>query len=480
MMIPRNHGATGRSTTRARLQLEDLEQRQVLSTLYLSPVAGANHYDTFQKAYAAAHLGDIIQIEPGATASSIGAGVNGHRLAGGAINTSNITIDNTRIVAGEWVQVNGGGGSEDSFVNAVQQNSPTSETLFFSQPLADNHTGGGGVVVTMGQLGIDKTITLQGDPNDPQAVVASPLETPAGASGLVFKNLHFTSPQGLVLDSGHQNVTVENSTLTLLQMSIGPGNASDTITGNTITGAAIINGDSSGLTADRVTNNKFIGSGSLYMINNGDSLVSDNTFQVSQNGDPFTAITIVNSPRILMYNNTVTINNADTDTTALFLWDSQDYPQSLIARVEDNVFDTAGKGVGLDTSGLVNAKVQGNDFRHNAVGVYLSGNGFSVGKVDLGGGSLGSRGLNNFSSFTPADTAKGDFAISLHNTSATDQVFAYLDTWSSLYRPNVVKDSLNNTKSNEAVFSSNPPGTGEILRSFQFPRVPFLTGGSVR
>ena len=44
------------------MHLEELEQRQVPSTLYLSPVAGANHYSTFQQAYLAANPGDVLQV----------------------------------------------------------------------------------------------------------------------------------------------------------------------------------------------------------------------------------------------------------------------------------------------------------------------------------------------------------------------------------------------------------------------------------
>jgi hypothetical protein len=326
-----------------------------------------------------------------------------------------------------------------------------------------DHTGAGAKVVTTGELGVAKALTLQGDPNDTAALVVSPLETPTGAAGVVFNNLSFTDPNGLSIDGGHQNITIEDSTLSLLQMTIGKGNANDTIAGNTFTGGVIVNGDGAGLTADHILNNRFIGSGSLYMINNGDSVVSGNTFNVSQNGDPFVAITLVNCPSILVYNNTVNISNADGQTTALLLWDTSFYRQSLTPYVENNVLNTAGQGVGLETSGAVGALVQGNDFRNNAVGVYLSGDGNTAGNVDLGGGSFGSVGQNNFSSFTAAGVASGHFAISMHNTSANDQVFAYGNIWSSVVPPNVVKDSYANSHANEAVLAGSTPGTGEIL-----------------
>ncbi len=461
------HRPTAPAGRRFRPVLESLEDRDVLSTLFLVPNSvpvDNSHFHSFQTAYQAAHAGDVIQVEPGAAVSSVGQGVSGHWLSGGAANTNTITIDNPNIGAGEWVEVNGGGGSAENylFVLSAQPTGQGGVTLTLNQTLTMAHNGGA-TVTTLGELGIAKAITLQGDPNDPQAVVASPLETPAGTANVVFNNLDFTNPQGLVLDAGHQNITVENSTVSFLQMSIGAGNANDVVTGNTFTGGAVVNGDGAGLAADRVTDNRFTGSGFLYMINNGDSLVSGNTFNVSQNQDPFVAITLINCPSVLLYNNTVTISNADADTTALFLWDGAYYRQSLTAFVENNVFNTAGKGVGLDTSGAVDAKVEGNDFRGNAVGVYLWGDGNTVGNVDLGGGSFGSQGGNNFSSFTAAGTGNGSFAITLHNTSADDQVYAYGNLWSVPIPPNVVKDRYANSNANEAVYSGFAPGTGEIL-----------------
>jgi hypothetical protein len=46
--------------------LEALEERQVLSTLFLTPGGNdATHFSTFQAAYQAARPGDVIQVEPG-------------------------------------------------------------------------------------------------------------------------------------------------------------------------------------------------------------------------------------------------------------------------------------------------------------------------------------------------------------------------------------------------------------------------------
>jgi hypothetical protein len=296
---------------------------------------------------------------------------------------------------------------------------------------------------------------------------------PSGTSNVVFNNLDFTNSQGLTVDADHQNITVENSTLPYLSLNLGTGNANDMIAGDTFTGGVLINGDPSGLTADHVLNNDFIGDSFLYMINNGDAVVSGNTFTVSPNSFPNeVVVTIINCPSILLYNNSITVSNADSGTTALLLWDSSSYQQSLTAFVENNVFNTGGKGVGLNTSGAVTAMVQGNDFRNNAVGVYINGNGSTAGNVDLGGGSLGSHGQNNFSSFTAAGAANGYFAISMHNTAANDQVYAYDNIWSTYVPPNVNKDSYEYSNVNDAVYSGGSPGTGEIL-TMDIQMIPF-------
>ncbi len=51
------------------------------------------------------------------------------------------------------------------------------------------------------------------------------------------------------------------------------------------------------------------------------------------------------------------------------------------------------------------ASVEGNDFHNNAIGVLITGDGTHAGNIDMGGGSLGSKGGNNFRSFTANATA---------------------------------------------------------------------------
>jgi hypothetical protein len=205
-------------------------------------------------------------------------------------------------------------------------------------------------------------------------------------------------------------------------------------------------------------------------------VVSGNTFNVRiplhEHGFLNTTAYIYNCYSVVVYNNTFAFKDPISSSTDLSLVDDPSDPvQSLLAYVENNVFNTSGTGVGLYISGPGQVMVQGNDFRHNAVGVYLVGDGTTVGTVDLGGGQFGSLGQNNFSTFTEAGVAKGHFAISLHNTAASDYVYAGYNIWSTS-DDNLVKDGTVNTNATEAVYNGGTTGTGYIatvLISFSSP-----------
>ncbi len=457
---------------------ESLERRDVMSTLYIVPTGSSTnstHFHDFDSAYQAATAGDVIQVQHHASVASVGAGITGNRVAGGAINTNTITIDNSKICAGEWVTVTTGNNQDIVLVQSAQGNGQGGVTLTFNQKLGSDHTGAGTTVVTNGELGIAKAITLQGDPHHSQAPVTSAMELPSGTAHVIFNNLDFTNKQGLTVDDNHQFITVEHSTLPFLGMNIGAGNQSDVLDHDHFTGAVVVNGDGAYLTADRVTNNLFTGSGNLYMINNGDSLVSGNVFNVTYAAGDLPSATIFNCPSILLYGNTFTVHNATGNTTALALSYSSFFPQYMLAYVENNTFNTGGNGVGIDITGPLDAMIQGNDFRYNAVGVYLYGDGSTVGTVDLGGGPLGSSGHNNFSTFTVAGTANGHFAISMHNTSTSDTVYALHNSWSTFFSSGLVKDHYEHTNVADAVYTSYPsPGTGNIIAFQLLVRLPVV------
>jgi hypothetical protein len=477
----RRRVGTSRQSSRCKLAVETLERRDLPSTLYLVPNGvphDATHFHTFQNAYQAAQNGDIIQVEPGASVASVGPGAQGSRVAGGAQGTASITIANPDIRASEWIQIKGGGGgAEVSLVVAAQPGGSGTVTLTLIADLAFDHSGSGATVTALGKLGFVKQITLQGDPADAQATVASPVELPSGVANITFDNLDFTSVKGLTIDGGHQSITVENSTFPYLSLNPGPGNAYDVVAGNTLTGFVAVNGDSAGQTADWVHDNTFTGGATLWMINNAGSALANNTFSTDAPASD-AVVNIINCPGIAIADNTFSVTNAGSSTTELLLWQVTGYAQTLDAAVWDNVFNTAGKGVGLEiwANAPLQAVVQGNDFRHNGCGIYLNGDGTDLGIVDLGGGPLGSLGQNNFSTFTAAAAARGHFAISLHNTAFTDHVFAEDNIWAVSDPETVVKDGYNNNQVPDAVYGGGTTGTGQLLFSLVITMSPTATG----
>jgi hypothetical protein len=134
--------------------------------------------------------------------------------------------------------------------------------------------------------------------------------------------------------------------------------------------------------------------------------------------------------------NTLTYTGNTIQTTgggdALALYVSSSSPTSV--SVVNNVLGTNGLAAGLILSGgkQFQALVQGNTFGNDLSGVNVIGDGSTAGVVDLGGGSLGSTGGNDFSSFKTA--TDNSFAIGLFNVAssytmtARDNVFSVSPT----------------------------------------------------
>jgi hypothetical protein len=95
------------------------------------------------------------------------------------------------------------------------------------------------------------------------------------------------------------------------------------------------------------------------------------------------------------------------------------------ATISNSDFSTGGAGMGVmlaSFNAASSASFQNNDFHTNMIGVFVQGDGTSAGTIDLGGGTLGSTGGNNFRSFRTAGT--GTYAIGLFNVASTYTVSA--------------------------------------------------------
>ena len=94
------------------------------------------------------------------------------------------------------------------------------------------------------------------------------------------------------------------------------------------------------------------------------------------------------------------------------------------ASVSNNLFRTgAGNGIQIvlaDATPVFNLNIQGNDFHDNAIGVNVLATGAgALGGIDLGGGSRGSLGGNNFRSFTAGGAPSARRSRSTSASSAT-------------------------------------------------------------
>src|SRR5262249_31987825 len=153
------------------------------------------------------------------------------------------------------------------------------------------------------------------------------------------------------------------------------------------------------------------------------ALVQGNTFDLSQVPDQYAAISVLNSAGVQVRDNIIHMRSATSAAAAINLWEETFHQGKTSATLSDNTLDTGGRGTGVNVlnegaADAMSVRSQGNDFRGNAVGASLWGQGGPPGTLDLGGGALGSTGQNNFQGFTAAGAAGGRFAIALHGTDA--------------------------------------------------------------
>jgi hypothetical protein len=193
--------------------------------------------------------------------------------------------------------------------------------------------------------------------------------------------------------------------------------------------------------------------------------VTDNTFHTNRN----TAITVSNSPYVSIVGNEIHFNTRSGRNTCLkiegidagfIIFNATPDTSGLIWA---NTFDTGGGGTGLSIlrhgDHPLQLKVESNDFNANAVGVFIKGIGMhpDAGTIDLGGGSLGSQGHNDFRSYSGND---GRLAIVLEGT--TDASHALGNYWSAVDPHSVIKDGHHQTRQPTLIPGADMVGTGVI------------------
>jgi hypothetical protein len=272
-------------------------------------------------------------------------------------------------------------------------------------------------------------VTIQGDPNIPASILPSELITMIGSNN-TLTNLNL-SALSLGAHFGDTS-TAHNQVSRCLIGNLTESGVSSIFTQNFISGgAAFEGGTTTGVignlfSGDVVANNVFrLTAGTLTIAKFDGIQVAGNTFY--SNGDAIVLEDAGSSGALSTYctiaNNTIISSSAGTGISII---QQDNLPTSVIVR-NNSIALNGGVGLSLQrvTSQIYQlfVVVQGNDFHGNGVGVHIEGDGADPPIVDLGGGSLGSLGGNDFRSFTsPGNPSSA--AIQLLGTSPTAVVAA--------------------------------------------------------
>jgi hypothetical protein len=451
----------GRAARGNRLQVEGLEDRTLLTVFFVEPLSypsDGSHFHSLQDALGAASAGDTIQIESGAAVHSVSNSVISTAILvnASAVGATSI-VSSTPIPTGEVIQIGTGTAIDTALVVATGPAAGGNFTLTLRSPLANAHNAGD-LINIPGELGISKTITLQGGSFGGKPSITTPLVVWQGTAGVVFQNLDLSS---VTLLSGSSGTQIRNTQLgSLTEAGGGGGNGGNVITLNVITGPVSLTGNPSGSgTGDQITNNQFQG-GTLSLTHDDNAVIRGNTFN---DVGTVTAIAIPDSQGVAVSGNKIFIANGGSVSNAGAIAVSIGQPTGTTpvgVTLLNNVFNTNnfGRGVFITVpqghGSNLRVQLQGNDFHFDAIGLEDVGDGTNstnaAGIIDAGGGVLGSLGGNNFRGFQSGDAAAGTrIAIFLHGTQGTaGTINAVNNLFSSSAPPTaLVKDAMHNTSS---------------------------------
>ena len=279
-----------------------------------------------------------------------------------------------------------------------------------------------------------------------------------------------------------EQLTVDGGGITLTNLNLGSLSLDAVSSGDTVSKCLIVNLSESARNSN-VIQNTIIGSAHVQphvvvFPSNGNVLIANNTFSSSAQ-DPLTigsctGVTVTGNTFFGGPSTDALIGVADAGTSsapititnntiATLAGDAIHVDQNVsggtFVRILNNAVSThdGNAGVGVTVSTDVdhfNVLVQGNDFHNARFGVDVFGDGTSVGNIDLGGGTLGSLGGNNFRRFTlPAN--ENSAAIVLANAPqgtivAQQNIFANGVDPASLVSTTGVVDLTNLLNNNQA------------------------------
>jgi len=255
------------------------------------------------------------------------------------------------------------------------------------------------VVVNVGE------ITIQGDPNVPASILPT-YQLSVQADLVTLQNLKISS---VVLGTAAGDIVSADTVEHCLINSLTSHVAGSVFSQNTFTGSATFDQVGNVHGGDVIANNTFTGMvGGLLTLNNClGTHVTQNTFFDDGVGS---AIDLDNcgdgDPTVpaIVADNSITLTDS-SGGVGIFV--TQHASGFSSVRILNNSINTGGMGIGMvmamanGDAAHYSASVEGNDFHNNAIGVLITGDGaHRAGNIDMGGGSLGSKGGNNFRSFT--------------------------------------------------------------------------------
>jgi parallel beta-helix repeat protein len=264
-----------------------------------------------------------------------------------------------------------------------------------------NSAPGGATVSTL--------VTIQGDPASTPGSLPQLGDLTIAVSDGTLTNLNL---HNVIINGGVNHTTISSSLAALVAGLGGSGNGFLTLKNNVFTDAVSLIGNTSGATNDLIENNVFARqtqfgfAETLGLAEANGTVIEGNT--MTETG--FNGITVAGSTGVIIRNNTIRVGNGAAGNGIYVIADVTGVSTSVT--ITDNVIkNPTGNGILIIkgfTGGPLSVFLSGNDLVNNLVGVNMQGDGTSVGTIDLGGGSLGSAGNNDFHLF---DGKSGHFAI---------------------------------------------------------------------
>lgn len=444
--------SAARPRPRVRLKLEGLEERTLLNNRFVVPLSlTADNVTTFYTLQSALttnglNAGDIIQIEPGSSPGNISDSdlSTAKNDAGGG--TGALTIRGSLSVAAAELPVIG-------LTNAISIAGPNLRLENLNIQML-----GGNLTVPTGA-------------NDTSII-----------NCLITNNFSLLAAEG-VIQLQSQRTTIRGSTITsyagaiasdVIQVS-ATNNSNNVISNNVVSSPGIatqnlltyVGGALS--TGDLVVGNQFFGDtgvASILLIDASNVTVRNNFFRDADNSQ--NAIDISSGTQ----NNTIRDNDivltGASSTTGIAV-QSGAAGSTTSTAIVGNRISTSGNGSGIrfgpGSGGTFTARVEGNDFHFNAIGVnILAGGGASVANLDLGGGSQSSLGGNNFRSFTGAATTTSG-AIVVSAATAAGPINAQMNLFGIATPETVIFDQNDNGALANVVATGNLTGNAAYVQA---------------